>query len=77
MPEYNIVTFRKSAVAVIQSRCIQSMDRSSAIVIRCRLFVFRLSVTRVYCDKTAEVRIMQFYYNVAQWRVCRYGPNNK
>jgi len=33
----------------------------SAIVIVCRL-----SVTQVYCDKTAEARIMQFHYNVAQ-----------
>ena len=34
----------------------------SAIVIICRLssLVVCLSVTRVYCDKTAEVRIIQF-----------------
>ena len=34
----------------------------SAIVIICRL-----SVTRVYCDKTAAVRIVQFSINVAQY----------
>jgi len=28
--------------------------------------VCRLSVTRVYCDKKAEARIMQFHLNVAQ-----------
>jgi len=28
--------------------------------------VCRLSVTRMYCDKTGEVKIMQFHYNVAQ-----------
>ena len=39
----------------------------SAIVIICRLSVFVcLSVTRVYCDKTAEARMMPFYSNVAQ-----------
>jgi len=34
-----------------------------AIVIVCRLSVVyrRLSVTRVYCDKTAEASIMQFH----------------
>ena len=40
-----------------------------AIVIICRLsssVVVCLSVTRVYCDKTAKVRIVQFHKNVAR-----------
>jgi len=35
----------------------------------CRLFVCRLSVTRVYCDKTAEVRIMQFSRIVVRYLI--------
>ena len=34
------------------------MQRSAIVI--CRLSVRRLSVTRVYCDKTAEARIIQF-----------------
>jgi len=29
--------------------------------------VCRLSMTRVYCDKTAEARIMRFHWKVAHW----------
>jgi len=44
---------------VLAQRC--NCIASSAIAIKCRL-----SATRVYCDKTAEARIMQFSINVAQ-----------
>jgi len=51
-------------ISFLAKRC--NCIASSPIYIKCCLSsvclssVFRLSVTRVYCDKTTEVRIMQF-----------------
>ena len=45
-------------LSLLAKRC--NCIASSDIVIRCRLSVCRLSETRVYCDKTAEDRNMQF-----------------
>ena len=38
---------------------------------RIKMLTVCLSVTRVYCDKTVEVRIMQFsLYNTIQYKTC-------